>query len=150
MMTHRLLVILLSLALSMLAAGCGGEPTAPAPAITPESGAIPLTAEEVQSMAGATPDAVEAAAAATALPPSIVAGAPVSAMGMVRFYADADPEAATLAEYPQGATFVVVEPGGDYTGYPVEINGVRWYRVKAEDGLVGWVMADGIEEEKNE
>jgi hypothetical protein len=42
------------------------------------------------------------------------------------------------------ASFVVIEPGGDYTGYPVEVDTVRWYRVRAEDGLVGWAMADGL------
>jgi hypothetical protein len=27
----------------------------------------------------------------------------------------------------------------------IALNGVLWYRVRAADGLVGWVMADGIE-----
>ena len=69
---------------------------------------------------------------------------PVLAGGVLRLYADADPTAQRLAQYDAGAEFVVVEPGGDYTAYPVDKNGVRWYRVRAPDSLVGWVMADAV------
>lgn len=77
--------------------------------------------------------------------PTIEIGADVQARGMLRLYAAAAPETPTLAEYAAGDRFVVLGPPGDITVYPVELNGVRWYRVRADDGLVGWVIADGIE-----
>jgi hypothetical protein len=73
------------------------------------------------------------------------AGDTVAARGVVRVYPDADPRTQAMGEYTAPAAFVVIEPGGDYTGYPVEISEVRWYRVRADDGLVGWVMSDGLE-----
>jgi hypothetical protein len=65
----------------------------------------------------------------------LMTGTDVRARGMLRIYAAPEPAAATLAEYV----------AGDIDSYPVELNGVLWYRVRAADGLVGWVMADGIE-----
>lgn len=82
--------------------------------------------------------------APTVEPPLLVTGQQVSVIGSLRLYADADPDSLTLDEYNPIAIFVVVEPTADFARYPVEINGVRWYRVRAEDGLVGWVMADGV------
>ena len=75
----------------------------------------------------------------------LMAGTDVRARGMLRIYAAPEPAAATLAEYVAGDLLTVVEPPGDIASYPVELNGVLWYRVRAADGLVGWVMADGIE-----
>ena len=91
----------------------------------------------------ATPDALAASNQADLV--VYQPGATIAARGIVRVYPAADPRAQAMSEYQAATTFVVIEPGADYAGYPVETNEVRWYRVRAEDGLVGWVMADGVE-----
>ncbi len=157
---------------ALVLGGCGGEQpaaTSTPPAIAVESGGMALTgsatpaapgsnstvtqsSSEATSPASATTQVAEATApsagAATIEPaaPSILlaAGAEVAAVGKVRLYADPDPAAQRLAQYPADARFVVVEPSGEYTAYPVENGGVGWYRLRAADGLVGWAMADAI------
>ncbi len=76
---------------------------------------------------------------ATVAAPVLDAGALITAGGTVDVYADADPTAPRFGEYPAGTVLTVVEAGGDFGGYPVEVDGRRWYRVRAPDGLVGWV-----------
>ncbi len=48
----------------------------------------------------------------------------------------------TLELYKDGDLFTVMEPSSDYSAYPVEAEGYRWYRIRAEDGLVGWTVYD--------
>jgi len=55
--------------------------------------------------------------------------------------ADAGRDMPAMSAYDEGAFFVIVEPSGDYDEYPVESDGVEWYRIRAEDGLVGWIEA---------
>jgi hypothetical protein len=77
--------------------------------------------------------------------PILDVGAEVAARGILRIYAAAEPNAPTLDEYAAGDRFTILGPPDDVPIYPVELAGVRWYRVRASDGLVGWVIADGIE-----
>ena len=65
------------------------------------------------------------------------AGAVITAPARVDVYADADPTAARFGKYAAGTVLTVVEAGGDFHGYPVEVDGRRWYRVRAPDGLGG-------------
>lgn len=162
------------LVLATLVGACNDQSTAPEPVSTPvtivvesgvtvlsqaasppneQSGAAAETAPagELGSMAATAPDPVagatpEDAAPASPTDPDILEiGAEVQARGMLRLYAFADPAAPTLAEYAAGERFIILGPPGDIVTYPVELSGVRWYRVRADDDLVGWVMADGIE-----
>lgn len=142
----------------LLAAGaCGGsdQPAATEvpPAITAETGgmalggaatAAPSTEGEAGSNGAAAPAATaevttEAAPEPTVAAPVLEAGALITAESAVDIYADADPTAQRFGEYPAGTVLAVVEAGGEFTGYPVEVDGRRWYRVRAPDGLVGWV-----------
>ena len=137
----------------LIAGGCGGNEQAAAtevpPAITAETGGMALggTAESTDAAAAPSSDATTEAAAATVEPspePTVAApvldvGALITAADRVDVYADADPTAQRFGEYPAGTVLTVVEAGGEFAGYPVEVDGLRWYRVRAPDGLVGWV-----------
>jgi hypothetical protein len=135
-----------------------GEPT-PAPTPTPapvvvETGGTALSLSGQGSEGGGSPAGLPAPAgqsgegAVQADAPSVMvvfgAGDTVVARDILRIYPEANPRAQAMGEYRAPATFVVIEPGSDYDGYPVEVAMVRWYRVRAEDGLVGWAMADGL------
>lgn len=142
-MTVNLAAVLL---IAAMVSACSKQPTAtppPAPQVTVESG--------LSSLTPAAPDD-ESGIATAGEPPVLLTnpdiltiGAEVQARGMLRVYADADPNSQTLTEYAAGNRLTVLDPPGTIAAYPVELSGVRWYRVRGEDGLVGWVMADGIE-----
>ncbi len=139
----------------LVLAACGRDAT-PTPVVAPEvtvqTGVIALTPD----VTGVNPTGGEgggAPANATVTGPGIAGllkvlepGTEVQALGMLRLYAAPEPTAATLDEYSAGATFTIIASPDDLGPYPVELNGVHWYRVRAADGLVGWVMADGIVE----
>lgn len=146
--------LILGLIVVVLPAGCGGNlavssPTPTAIAVEVEVGGMSLTGDSPDGAAAAESRGVtsedEDSTALSVEAVLLETGNRVSALGKIRILDDASPQAGAMAEYPAGATFRVVEPGGDFVTYPVEINGVRWYRVRAEDGLVGWIMADGVE-----
>jgi SH3-like domain-containing protein len=52
-----------------------------------------------------------------------------------------------LDTYGPGTLLGVLEPTGDHPGYPVLNEGQTWVRVRAVDGLVGWVMGSQVEVE---
>ncbi|HRA68609.1 MAG TPA: SH3 domain-containing protein [Caldilinea sp.] len=140
-------------AMVLTLSGCrrDAEPTPATDAVVVESGVsalapialqdIPRDEEPAQATPATTAEPLTPDASLDAYPPD----AEVQARGMLRIYASPDPNSLTLAEYTAGDLFTVIEPPGDVSAYPVELNGVRWYRVRAGDGLVGWVIADGIE-----
>ena len=143
---------------SVLLLACAGQSApstgAPVPAVRIESGVIALTppASGLSDSAGDVAGEEDGASGQGAEPTTRLTpldqfdvGAEVQARGLLRIYAAAEPTAPTLAEYAQGARFTVLGPPGDVVTYPVELSGVRWYRVRAADDLVGWVIADGIE-----
>ena len=150
-------VFAMLLAVIFAAAACGGseQPAATEipPAITAETGGMSLggaavtTAPAGEAATGVGEAIVEAATESAAEPtpeatvPATVldAGAQITVDGTVDVYADADPTTQRFGEYPAGTVLTVVEAGGDFSGYPVEVDGRRWYRVRAPDGLVGWV-----------
>lgn len=156
-----LTVVLLALALS----ACGGEatPTPAVSAVVVESGVTPLTpsalrtgggaeadntaAAEIDNKTEAAPFETEESAPAPASDgfPILNVDDEVTARGTLRIYAAAEPNVPTLDEYAAGDRFTILGPPDDVTIYPVELAGVRWYRVRAVDGLAGWVIADGIE-----
>lgn len=111
-----------------------GGAAAAAPAESTAAG----TADATAATAGETTPA--ASPEATTPPPVWEPGAQISAKDTTDVYADADPTAPRFGEYPAGTLLTVVEAGGDFGGYPVEVDGRRWYRVRAPDGLVGWVV----------
>lgn len=84
---------------------------------------------------------------------TVLAGpAPVFAPGMtvhnssgdVSIYAEPSLDSQVLDSYAAGVALTVLEPGGDFSAYPVEIDGQGWVRVRAADGLAGWTPAAGL------
>lgn len=155
-MARSVVAALLLIGVLVLAA-CGRDET-PTPVVAPDvvvqTGVIELTPDVTgvnpQSGGGsegsAPPNATVTGPGIAGLLKVLEPGAEVQALGMLRLYAAPEPTAATLDEYSAGATFVIIASPDDLGPYPVELNGVRWYRVRAADGLVGWVIADGIVE----
>lgn len=154
--TRRIVQVVVDWAAILLVAGpmvaCANQPATtlpPAPQVTVESGVTALTpaAPQTREIGVSAVDEQDRKPSTPLVDPDILAvGAEVQARGMLRIYAAAEPNAPTLAEYAAGDRFTVLGPPGNIIVYPVELSGVRWYRVRAEDGLVGWAMADGIEE----
>jgi hypothetical protein len=122
--------------------------------------AAPETASEANSGTGAAPEQEATAGAASASPegeavggqpaseappalsatPVLEEGSTITAAASVTLYADAVEASPRFGVYDAGTVLTVVEAGGDYAAYPVEVDGARWYRVRAPDGLVGWVQ----------
>jgi hypothetical protein len=59
-------------------------------------------------------------------------------------YADATLDATVLDAIAPSTTLTVLEPSGDFTAYPVLRDGHNWVRVRAVDGLAGWIVADSV------
>jgi len=55
---------------------------------------------------------------------------------------EAGTDSPVMEVYAAGAQFVVLEPAGDVPSYPALVNGRKWVRVRAGDGLVGWIPLD--------
>ena len=45
----------------------------------------------------------------------------------------------------QGEGVTITEASGNYATYPVEADGIAWVRVRAGDGLAGWVDSTKLE-----
>ncbi len=55
---------------------------------------------------------------------------------------EAGADSPVMEVYALGALFVVLEPASEAPAYPVLVQGRKWVRVRAGDGLVGWVPLD--------
>ncbi len=135
--------------------GSSGEPDVTAThsgAVTPTETLSATGAAGVN--AGETPSRTQEAAGASGAEDNPVPdtlgtvfepGATVqNAAGNVVIYAEPSLEAQILDTYAPGIALTVLEPGGDFRGYPVEIDGAGWVRVRAEDGLAGWTPAAAL------
>ncbi|MFN8487550.1 MAG: SH3 domain-containing protein [Caldilineaceae bacterium] len=133
-----LLVLILAIAIALLYRNfdSGITRSTTIVATTPQAGGMSVVTTTVEAAANATPTATSE----PIKPPVLQAGQQVAAIATpgVRLYADAHLSAPIMDVYATGALFTVVEPSGDYKGYPVESDNRQWYRIRAADGLVGW------------
>lgn len=111
-------------------------------ATTPQAGGLRVAATPVDAVTNPAPTATPE----PTTPPVLRAGQQVAAIATpgVRLYADAHLAAPIMDVYATGTLFTIVEPSGDYKSYPVENDNRQWYRLRAADGLVGWVDAATI------
>ncbi len=134
---HALFFVAIVLAL----AGCGGSDaaeTATAPVVTAAAGGMALPPATLTAT-----QTVDVTATVTATVAALLPGQQVRPLTTaVRLYVDASRQAPVMNQYALEAIFTLLEPSGDYAGYPVEAEGERWYRVRAADGLVGWTPAE--------
>jgi len=130
----------------LLLAACGRSVPAVETEMTPVAGGMAAPAEPgndagTESGANSQSAPIEEAPAIAEVGSRVVlidaAGAPLRA--------DAGETTLTLQRYAAGEAMEVVEPSGDYAAYPVTVDGRDWYRVRAADGLVGWIAADAVE-----
>ena len=130
----------------LVLAGCGGGNAAEmtvAPEITAAAGGMALPAAALTTT-------VAAGASVTTTVPLTIAEAAALLPGQqvrpittaVRLYVDASRYAPVMNQYAAEAIFTLLAPSGDYSAYPVEAEGERWYRVRTADGLVGWTPAE--------
>ncbi len=104
--------------------------------------------ENVENVDEAVVDSPDAVSEPTAEPPDLLqVGQRVTLLPgqSLTLYADASTTATPLVTYNAAPLdLVVIEPSGDYAGYPVENEGQQWYRLRDENGLVGWVSTATI------
>jgi hypothetical protein len=145
---RRYLLLLAPTLLLLVLAACGGNtPATPPAAISVETGGMALpgaasAADPAAAPGAATADASPPAPAAATARPILAAGAELVPAAAAVLYAEPDFAAARFAEYAAGSRFTVMEPDGDYGEQPVIVDGQRWYRVRAEDGLAGWLVEE--------
>lgn len=132
------LILAVILVLFLLFRGEGDTPAVPAIQVTAGApGGMILPTEVVEPTATPLPP--------TATPiPVLEVGQKVQVANTdgegIRLRDEPSTSAVTLDIYKDGDLFTVVEPSSDYAGYPVEAESYRWYRIRAEDGLVGWTV----------
>lgn len=149
-----------------------GTPSVPAPpVIAPGTGraredekaegtatATPQPAAPVSGLAAETREAAaDAAPVATPPPPTATPepAAPIAAARAIgtqwqgaalveRVTMWIQPGFAIVALYDPDTRFTVMEPDRYHPAYPVLLDGVEWVRVRAADGLAGWVKVSEL------
>ncbi len=119
-------------------AACGGgdgDESTPTVVATPAAGGMVMPTATAVPMPTAT---------ATEAVVQFVPGQLFVAVDTVRLYADADRQAVVMNQYGVSSLFTLLEPSGDYLAYPVTAEGADWLRLRADDGLVGWLPANEL------
>lgn len=118
---------------------------APAPGLA-GSAALPEAEVDGDSAVDPTPEPLPTATAV----PLFTAGQSVvvanTAGAGIRLRNQPGTAGLTLAIYPEGESFTVLNPDGEYSSYPVEADGYRWYRIQiandSDENLTGWAAGD--------
>ncbi len=109
--------------------------------LQPEAGGMQL----VETPAPAPVAQPQPPAEATATPNPFNTGSMATTTDALRLYADAARSSLVLNVIAQGEGVTITEASGNYATYPVEVDGIAWVRVRAGDGLAGWVDSTKLE-----
>lgn len=144
MRNHLLPLFFAAALLLLLTTGCGRR--AADLEMTPVAGGMAAPAEDIAAVGEATSAPSDSQPAPAATPVVLAPGVAIVliAPSDTPLRADAAADALVFQSYAPGERMVIVEPSGEYAGYPVVNGGQEWYRVRAADGLVGWLPADVI------
>lgn len=137
------LVAIVALVISLIG---GGEE---APPSTPTPDATALARQATLEAMAATPTPVPPTPTPTPTPePVLRPGGMAVVTGSnpegVRLRAGPGLGNATLDVLYDGTVFEILPQPGNVSEYPVEVDGYTWWRVRTEDGLVGWVAGDWL------
>lgn len=109
--------------------------------LQPEAGGMQL----VETPAPAAVAQPQPPAEATATPNPFNTGSMATTTDALRLYADAARSSLVLNVITKGESITITEASGNYATYPVEADGIAWVRVRAGDGLAGWVDSTKLE-----
>jgi hypothetical protein len=90
------------------------------------------------------PEQVQAIIVPTQAPVVFNPGQVVTAGTDLPVHAAPTASSSVMELYAGGSSFTVLEPGLDLGAYPILADGVSWVRVRAGDGLAGWVNGLGL------
>lgn len=109
--------------------------------LQPEAGGMQL----VETPAPAAVAQPQPPAEVTATPNPFNTGSMATTTDALRLYADAARSSLVLNVITKGESITITEASGNYATYPVEADGIAWVRVRAGDGLAGWVDSTKLE-----
>ena len=109
--------------------------------LQPEAGGMQL----VETPAPSAVAQPQPPAEATATPNPFNMGSMATTTDALRLYADAARSSLVLNVITKGESITITEASGNYATYPVEADGIAWVRVRAGDGLAGWVDSTKLE-----
>lgn len=120
----------------------------PAPGLV-GSAALSQGADEAESAVELAPQAEPTATAVPVFSAGQVVVVANTAGAGIRLRNQPGTAGLTLAIYQEGDTFMVLNPDGEYSSYPVEADGYRWYRIQItgnpEENLTGWAAGDFLQ-----
>jgi hypothetical protein len=110
------------------------------------SAAISQGAVEAEPVAEPTPEPDPTATAIPVFTAGQVVVVTNTAGAGIRLRSQPGTGSTVLDIYQEGDRFLVLNPDGEYSSYPVEADGYRWYRIQItgnpEENLTGWAAGD--------
>lgn len=117
----------------------------PAPGVA-DSAALSQGTIETEPVAEPTPEPEPTATPVPVFTPGQIVVVANTAGAGIRLRNEPGTGGTTLAIYEDGDRFTILNPDGEYSSYPIEADGYRWYRIQItgnpEENLSGWAAGD--------